>query len=746
MYSENIDIANSIVFLIHQDRVLRRRYNKILHNVVELYEFDNIQKALEKLNQTKPNLIILDKSAYEFNNHEIVQKLKLNSDSTTVPIFLSTKTNNIQTKLAYKSQVEFINEEDIDKDLLAKVQNKLHSEQIHSLSFEQTKYSKELYTDFEKACQDLNELSQKYEKVTLEKDNANSQIDMLRVQDKNLHRISKTIRKSFDINANLRQTVDDLSGIYNLDCCFVTLPVEENNDDTIRCESVSNDAYRIVENDLDLKILSIFKANFNIEDPLVISDTSTDPRYKIFGKTLLGNIAINSLFYFPITYENKLLGLLGGIKVESASKWSNDNENFLVSVAGEIAGGVVSSRLYAAVQRQATTDGLTGLLNHRTGQEKLSEQLKIAERYQRNLSVMMLDVDFFKSINDNFGHPAGDTVLKAVARLIKSNCRDVDIAVRYGGEEFMLILPEIAQEAAIVVAERIRKNLSNEIIYHDKIEIQITASIGISSYPEDAKQQQKLLSLADRSLYLSKRLGRNQVHSAPDLLYEELTGQEPIQEPIAKNPFIKNVDLPPISESAKEQEELIPEVIEMVKALAGSLYSRSEYNKSHHIETAKLAEILAKFMGLPKRDIEQIRVAGLLHDVGTLAIPSDLLDKTGEMNVLEKEAIKEHVVIGAQMLKPIRALKDICVILENHHERFDGTGYPKGLKGEEIPLASRIVAIVDSFHAMISARPYRQAMTIDDAIIVLRKESGKQFDPLIVDIFITVIKDIYKKG
>ena len=150
-------------------------------------------------------------------------------------------------------------------------------------------------------------------------------------------------------------------------------------------------------------------------------------------------------------------------------------------------------------------------------------------------------------------------------------------------------------------------------------------------------------------------------------------------------------------------------------------------------------------MGLPKRDIEQIRVAGLLHDVGTLAIPSDLLEKTGQMNRLEKEALKEHVVIGVEILKPIRALIDICEILGNHHERFDGTGYPKGLKGKEIPLAARIVSIVDSFHAMISNRPYRKAMTVEDAILVLRQESGKQFDPLIVDIFVTIIKDVYNK-
>ncbi|HMP50478.1 MAG TPA: sensor domain-containing diguanylate cyclase, partial [Candidatus Melainabacteria bacterium] len=173
----------------------------------------------------------------------------------------------------------------------------------------------------------------------------------------------------------------------------------------------------------------------------------------------------------PINYEQKLLGLLVGYKCQMKASWSRINENFYRSVSDQVATGVVNARLYAKVQRQATTDGLTGLFNHRTGQEKLAEQLKLAERYQRNISVIMLDVDHFKSINDNYGHPAGDSVLKSVSRLIKKNCRDVDIPVRYGGEEFLIVLPEIARDGAVVVAERIRTALENEIVNHEDIEI-----------------------------------------------------------------------------------------------------------------------------------------------------------------------------------------------------------------------------------------------------------------------------------
>lgn len=753
-------IANSIdhnnlssytLLLLHQNRVVRRRYSRILSDKLNLLEFDNVDKALKSIDLETPNIILLDVNLTDLNERSLIQYLKSHDKYKDIPIIISVSENEPLLRLtALKQGADFyILESCIDDEVIEIVRRILKEAILNDTAKQQETSLLALVKEKSNLLKQLANSEIYIEKKDHDLAIINSQNEMLRVQEKNLHRISNTIRNSFDINSNLRQAVDDLSGWYNLDCCFITLPSEDTEADTIRCESTTNDEYKVVETGHDLKTLEFFKQYSQAFEPIIISDVNNDIKFSLIKNHVLGNISATSLFYFPISYEQKLLGILGGIKVESLGRWSDDNKNFLANVSNQIAIGVVNARLYAAVQRQATSDGLTGLLNHRTGQEKLSEQIRMAERYQRNLSVMMIDVDFFKSINDKYGHPAGDTVLKAVARLVKNNCRDVDIAVRYGGEEFMLILPEIAQDAAIVVAERIRKNLSMEIIHHENLEIQVTASLGISSYPEDAKTQTQLLSLADKALYLSKRLGRNQVHSSADLLYEEITSKEQLAKTAKPSPvmqYINQVELPEISQAAKEQEELIPEVVEMVKALASSLYSRSEYNKSHHLETAKLSELLAKVMGLPQREIEQIRVAGLLHDVGTLALPSDLLNKDGHMSEAEKLAIKEHVVIGVQMLKPIRALKNICEILENHHERFDGTGYPKGLKGEEIPLPARIVTVVDSFHAMISDRPYRKALSVEDAIINLKQEAGKQFDPLIVDIFITVLNDLYKNS
>ncbi|HEY9869513.1 MAG TPA: diguanylate cyclase, partial [Candidatus Obscuribacterales bacterium] len=384
------------------------------------------------------------------------------------------------------------------------------------------------------------------------------------------------------------------------------------------------------------------------------------------------------------------------------------------------------------------------------GQEKLTEQLRMAERYQRNVAVVMIDVDHFKQINDTYGHPAGDTVLKSVARQIRNDCRDVDIPVRYGGEEFLLILPEVNQEGAVVVAERIRKNLARMPIIHEDIEINVTASIGVAAYPEDAGSQQQLLELADRALYMSKRLGRNQVHTAGDLMFSELKAQavhppEPAPQVVvaekAEMPEMQP-QLTPVVEPEKERQELVPEVVDMVKALATALYSKSDYYKSHHLETARFAELVAKIMGLSQQQVEQLRVASLLHDVGVLSIPEDIIGKQGLVTPEEMEVIAQHPSLGAQMLRPIRALKDICDIVECHHECWDGTGYPRGLKGEEIPLPARILSIVDAFHAMISDRPYRPAMSREQAKKALRNGAGTQWDPFLVDIFLAVIDSL----
>ncbi|MBX3073884.1 diguanylate cyclase [Candidatus Obscuribacterales bacterium] len=732
------------VLIVHSNRLVRRRFNRILGSSYHVLEAETSEKALETFESARVDVILVDSDLQGASGFGFCKVLKESTKWKHIPVIL------VVTENSTTARVEGLNvgaddcipDSCFDAELLARVSSSLR----HRKSERELAVQLQLLEDY------AQRLEKAHEQLSIDRQDTiqrNSQLEQLRRegevqrhQDNLLHRISNIIRKSFHIRENLEEMLEALSGWFSLDSTFIVMPNEAEPEDTIRVECVSDKAYKVVAYDRDLDIYEIFKKNFQADQAIISNDAASDRRLDPFHKILKSGFAIQSLFLIPITYEQKLQGLLVGYKCEAKANWSRINETFMKSVVDQVAVGVVNARLYATVQRQATTDGLTGLFNHRTGQEKLADQMKQAERYQRRISVIMLDVDHFKSINDTHGHPAGDTVLKSVAKLIRNSCRDVDIPVRYGGEEFLLVLPEVTQDGATVVAERIRVALKSEPIKHEDVEISITGSFGVASFPDDADSQQAMLDLADKALYLSKRMGRDQVHTAADLMFEPAPEQDKKTEDVAKDLRDGPFTPPVISEEARQHEELVPEVVDMVKSLAASLYAKSDYNKQHHLEVARMSELLAKVMGLSAQQVEQIRVAGLLHDVGVLQLPQELLHKEGQLTREEREQVNQHATLGAQMLRPVRALKDICEILENHHERWDGTGYPKGLKGENIPLPARIVAIVDSYHAMISERPYRPAMTHDEALRVLKDGAGKQWDPFLIEIFSAVMKSM----
>jgi diguanylate cyclase (GGDEF)-like protein/putative nucleotidyltransferase with HDIG domain len=745
------------ILILHSNRVIRRRFSRILSERYRVLESDSEEKSLNILTNQRIDLIIVDSNLSGTSGFGFCKVIKESPQWKQLPVLIVTPDTN-PTARVEGLQVgadDCLSDSCFDSELLARVQSSirhLRTEKELAVQLQLLEdYAQKLETAHEQLSQDRQSQMQKNNML----EHMRQVSEMKNNQDALLHRISNTIRSSFAIKENLQEMLEELSGYFSLDCCFIVLPSEEEPEDSIRLEFVSDDIYRVIEFDRDLKMLDLFSKNFLIDQTLLVNDVGNDKRLEPFRQEVLAGYNILSLFVLPVYYNEKLLGILTGYRGQIQANWNRINEGFLKSVADQVASGVTNARLYARVQRQATTDGLTQLFNHRTGQEKLTEQMRMAERYQRSLAVVMLDVDHFKQINDNFGHPVGDTVLKAVARLIKSNCRDVDLPIRYGGEEFLVVLPEVHKEGAHVVAERMRKSLAQEVIKHENIALTVTASFGIATYPEHAHDQHHLLELADKALYLSKRLGRNQVHTASDLNFDrnlvankespaprdqqvvldELAGQ-------TKDLVIQSFEPPQVSVDAQNQDELVPEVVEMVKALAQSLYSRSDYNKAHHLEVARMSELLAKVMGLSGTQIEQIRVAGLLHDVGTLRLPAELLAKEGFFTQDERNLINQHPVLGADLLRPVRALKEICEIMENHHERWDGLGYPQGIKGEAIPLPARIVSIVDSYHAMISDRPYRTALSHEQAVQALKDGAGKQWDPFLVDIFIAVLTNL----
>lgn len=749
---KNEALDRDVILIIHPDRVARRRFHRILSGIYSVHELDATNKALAVLNTERVDVILLDSGTKEESNLSFCQVLKKNESWEHIPVILTSNDNSPSARVEglNAGADDCLNEGCLESELVARIKSALRHRKVERELSVQLNLLEDYAQRLEKAHEQLDRDRQ----TQIQKSHLLEQLmresDVLRHQDNLLHRISNNIRQSFAISDNLSQMLEDLAGFFSLDNCFVVLPAEHNEDeqeeDAIRVETVTDKAYKIIDYDKDLECFKVFKDKFPSDQPIISNDVMNDRRLEPFRKSL-ALFPVQSLFYIPITYEKKLLGLLVGYRCETRAAWSRINETFMKSVADQVANGVVNARLYAKIQRQATTDGLTRLFNHRTGQEKLAEQLKIAERYQRNLSIIMLDVDHFKSINDRFGHPAGDTVLKTVAHLIHANCRDVDIPVRYGGEEFLLVLPEVNQDGAVVVAERIRKALVDTVVTHEALKITISGSFGVASFPEDADQQQQLLDLADKSLYLSKRLGRNQVHTASDLMFapndekDEPSTRE-VADQVKEQKGVGDFVAPAISQQAMTQDELVPEVVDMVKSLASTLYSKSEYNKVHHLEVARMSELLAKVMGLTAQQVEQIRVAGLLHDVGLLKLKQEVLDKPGILSLEERELVNQHAVLGADLLRPVRALREICNVIESHHERWDGTGYPKGLAGENIPLAARIISIVDAYHAMISDRPYRDALTAEEAMEALKAGAGKQWDPFLLEIFSAVQKSV----
>jgi diguanylate cyclase (GGDEF)-like protein/putative nucleotidyltransferase with HDIG domain len=752
------------ILMLHSNRVIRRRFSRILSDRYRVLESDSEEKSLEILGTQRIDLIIVDSNLSGTSGFGFCKVIKESPQWKQIPVLIVTPDTNPSARVEglQVGADDCLSDSCFDSELMARVQSSIRHLRTEKELAVQLQLLEDYAQKLEKAHEQLSQdrQSQVVRNNMLEQLRRDSEIKSN--QDSLLHRISNTIRSSFAIKENLSMMLEELAGWLNLDCCFIVLPSDEEPEDAIRLEFTSDDIYRVIEFDRDLKMLDLFSKHFQIDQTVLVNDVANDKRLDAFRQEALSGYNILSLFILPVYYNEKLLGILTGYKGEIQANWNRINEGFLKSVADQVASGVTNARLYARVQRQATTDGLTGLYNHRTGQEKLTEQMRMAERYSRSLAVVMIDVDHFKQINDNFGHPVGDTVLKAVARLIKSNCRDVDLPIRYGGEEFLVVLPEVNKEGAEVVAERMRKSLAQEVIKHEQIALTVTASLGIATFPEHALDQHHLLELADKALYLSKRMGRNQVHTASDLNFDRnlIAGKDGVQplvnsgtQPAAaeggssgdghqKLQSLQSFEPPAVSAEAQSTDELVPEVVEMVKTLAQSLYSRSDYNKAHHLEVARMSELLAKVMGLSATQIEQIRVAGLLHDVGTLRLPEELLAKQGFFTQEERNMINQHPVLGADLLRPVRALKDICEIMENHHERWDGLGYPQGLKGEAIPLPARIVSIVDSYHAMISDRPYRSALTQEQAEQALRDGAGKQWDPFLVDIFVAVLANL----
>lgn len=460
---------------------------------------------------------------------------------------------------------------------------------------------------------------------------------------------------------------------------------------------------------------------------------------------ILNNADTHSVVVVPLCVRDKEFGWL---VVFSSRDIATENEiNFLNLFAKQIEMAITIADLFEAVKNQAVTDALTGLYNRRYFEEFLEKEVTRAERMKQPFTLIGLDLDYLKQINDKYGHSIGDIAIKTVADVLKKNARSIDVAARIGGEEFNVLLPGIDSQGGLIAAERIRSAIAECKI--DPVG-QITASVGVATFFEHTDKIDELLELADQAMYMAKRNGRNQVQLAKPIT--EISWQE-----VAMNTFMdilskKRIPIP--TEVSKNLRQKLTKSASESSSPQDMLYSVADmlaktYNPLHGKGITKskvmLAKNLAKSFDLSKEETDKLRIATLLYDIGNFMIPQDVLQKTEPLTKSEKEQIQKHPLIAARdILKPISEIQDIIPIIEHHHENWDGSGYPGKISGEKIPLSSQIILITDAYFALIEPRAYRKALSPQEALDVIKKDANKKWNPALVKEFTLLIENDLK--
>ena len=439
----------------------------------------------------------------------------------------------------------------------------------------------------------------------------------------------------------------------------------------------------------------------------------------------------------PMMSINKCIGVM--LVGQNISNINVNIVNFFSNYAGMY---IHNSQLLEQTSKYANTDTLTSLYNHRGFQEVLAKELEKANANNTPLSVVMFDVNNISKINRELGHAKGDEVIKTIADKIKQNIRSNDCAGRYGGDEIAVILPNTTTKDAKYLAEYITYCLS--CCFVDDVG-PIKVSVGISTFPECTIYQEKLLILAEQAMFISQakgyKEGMSAIVSSSDFNFWDDVALNSFAEVLAKRHSQIGINFEEELLHKFNQEEIINHnhLMEMVTSIAGAIDAKDPYTKGHSTSVSRYAEALARSVNLPEHEVERIKIGALLHDVGKIGIPENVLKKPGKLTDEEWEIMKQHPKIGAEkVIAPNEALRDLIPIVKYHHERLDGKGYPEHLKGDEIPLEARIVSIADAYHALVSDRPYRKGLPIETACAILKEGAGTQWDPDLVRQFISI--------
>lgn len=455
----------------------------------------------------------------------------------------------------------------------------------------------------------------------------------------------------------------------------------------------------------------------------------------------VSNMGSESFIVSPLFAQNKPFGFF--CVFSSREELGEVEQDFLTMFTQQIEMAITIADLFEAVKSQAVTDSLTGLYNRRYFEETLFKEVSRSTRNNQPLSIIGLDLDYLKQINDNLGHSFGDAAIKTIAEVLKSNARTIDTPARIGGEEFNIILPGIDSKGAMIAAERIRKAIEK-----CKLDVigNITASLGVATFLEHSNNIGEVLELVDQAMYQSKRDGRNRVTLAKHIA-------ETSWEEVALNAFVDILskhNIPVGKSTAKALSAKLKNYTDYKEMPKDILYSAADmlsktynphYSKGNTKAKINMAVKLAKHFDLSKEEINNLRIAMLLYDIGNLMLPHELLLKKGALTKKEKEQIKTHPTIAVrEILQPITSIQDVLPIIEFHHENWDGTGYPGKVSKEEIPMSSQIILIVDAYFALTEERNYRPKLAPKEALDIIKKEAGKKWNKILVSEFVALME------
>jgi len=415
---------------------------------------------------------------------------------------------------------------------------------------------------------------------------------------------------------------------------------------------------------------------------------------------------------YPFKSRGKLIGILGLGKKSSGGPYSHEDIQLVTGITSQVGIIIENAQLYHQAKTRANTDELTGLYNHRSFHERLEQEIARGSRFGGTFSLIMLDIDLFKAYNDIYGHLAGDHVLRKVGRYLESSIRSIDLAFRYGGEEFAVILPEARLDDAYKVAERIRKTIESKT---SSRAMPITASLGVGNWPNDGVMKEEVIGLADAALYRAKQTGRNCTCLSSDVLKPDTS--------------LIGIEL-----------EARPRALSIIYALAATVDAKDSYTYGHSRKVSEYAVAIAEAYKLSQDRISNMRAASLLHDIGKVGVPDSILNKRAPLTEEEWKPIRAHPELGVEILRHVIDLVNCLPAILHHHEHYDGGGYPAGLSGDGIPLEARILAVADAYDAMTSPRPYREQFSLEEAVKELKRCAGKQFDPEVVEVFCNVIQ------